>query len=112
MKNSFSLLEIIISILISSVVIVYSMFYIKEISIKNHKTQEEELRKINLLATKIFLQKNKKEIDKVQFYNNNLYFDSALLLDGVNSFEMSKNEDDLIIIKIKYSDLIEQQWKL
>lgn len=110
MKNSFSLLEIIISIAISSVIIIYSMSYIKQINHNNYKIQEEELKKINLLATKIFLQKNKENLVKIEFIDNSLYFDSALLLDNVDSFEIAINEN-YALVKIKYSDLLVQEWR-
>ena len=52
MKNSFSSLELIASIIISSIIIVYSMLFIKESIFSNTNNQQMEILKLDLLSTK------------------------------------------------------------
>jgi len=49
MKNSFSLLEMILTLIISSIVIIYSTLYSKELFLQNRQTQELEIDKIGLI---------------------------------------------------------------
>lgn len=110
MKNSFTLFEIILTLTISSFVIVYTMSFTKELLITNQKTQDLELKKINLLATKIFFQKHKNELDKIKYLDEKIFFDDSLLLDEVNNFILEKKEEN-INIKIEYAKLILQEWE-
>lgn len=110
MKNSFTLFEVILSLTISSIVIIYSMNYTKELFFSNKTIQKTELEKINLINTKIFLQKHKNELEKVEFQDEKLYFDKSLLLENVKEFEL-KRVDSFITILINYNDIIKQEWK-
>lgn len=110
MKNSFTLFEVILSLTISSIVIIYSMNYTKELFFSNKTIQKTELEKINLMNTKIFLQKHKNELEKVEFQDEKLYFDKSLLLENVKEFELKK-VDSFITISINYNDIIKQEWK-
>ena len=51
MKNSFSLLEIILTLIISSIVIIYSTLFTKELFFENRINQQMEIQKIDLLST-------------------------------------------------------------
>lgn len=110
MKNSFTIFEIILTLTISSFVIVYTMSFTKELLITNQKTQDLELKKINLLATKIFFQKHKNELDKIKYLDEKIFFDDSLLLENVNNFTLEKKEEN-INIKIEYAKLIKQEWE-
>lgn len=110
MKNSFTIFEIILTLTISSFVIVYTMSFTKELLITNQKTQDLELKKINLLATKIFFQKHKNDLDKIKYLDEKIFFDDSLLLDNVNNFTLEKKEEN-INIKIEYAKLIKQEWE-
>lgn len=110
MKNSFTILELLLSITLSAVIIVYSLNFTKELFTTNKQTQKLELKKIDLLGTKIFLQKNKNEISKLEYKNKNLYFDNSLLLENIENFTLSKN-NDIINININLDNTIMQNWK-
>ena len=71
MKNSFSLLEIILTLIISTIVIIYSSFFTKELIIDNKYNQNIEMAKINILSTKIFLEKHGNQA----FKNINVQYD-------------------------------------
>lgn len=110
MKNSFTIFEIILTLTISSFVIVYTMSFTKELLITNQKTQDLELKKINLLATKIFFQKHKNDLDKIKYLDEKIFFDDSLLLENVNNFTLEKKEEN-VNIKIEYAKLIKQEWE-
>ncbi|MFX4212527.1 hypothetical protein ACOL2Y_08960 [Aliarcobacter butzleri] len=110
MKNSFSLLEIIITLIISSIVIIYSTLFTKELSFENRYNQELEIDKINFLATKVFIEKNKYNISNLQFSNGNLYFENNLLLKDVKEFNITKTSKQ-ITIYINFKDKIIQTWE-
>jgi len=110
MKNSFTLLEIILSILISAIVIINFAYFSKELFQTNKDMQNIEILKLDLLSTKIFLQKNNKELDgKLNFKNNTLYFNKNILLQSVDEFTISKKVN-YYEISIKASDRIKEKW--
>ncbi|GGD33077.1 hypothetical protein GCM10012288_03800 [Malaciobacter pacificus] len=109
MKNSFTLFEIILSIIISSLVIIYSLAYSKELLETNKKAYELEVKKTNLLSTKVFLQKHKKDISKLSYKNSNLYFDNNLLLENIKNFNLNI-VDNIIFIEINLDNTIKQKW--
>lgn len=112
MKNSFTLLEIILSILISAIVIINSAYFSKELFQTNKDMQNIEILKLDLLSTKIFLQKNNKGLDeKLSFENNTLYFDKNILLQNVDEFEIIKKEKYYQIF-IKTNNRIKEEWKI
>ena len=110
MKNSFSLLEIILTLIISTIVIIYSSFFTKELIIDNKYNQNIEMAKINILSTKIFLEKHKNELDLISYTNKNLYFKNSLLLEKVKEFSLSSTSTN-IKIDINYDDKIKQSWE-
>lgn len=110
MKNSFSLFEIILTLIISSIVIIYSTTYMKELFLENKQNQELEIDKINFKATKIFIEKNKDKLEKINFSNHNLYFENNLLLKNVKEFILNKSAKQ-ITIYINLKDTIIQTWE-
>ena len=48
MKSSFSIFELILSLIVSSVVIIYSTLFLKELFLENKTTQALEIDKINI----------------------------------------------------------------
>lgn len=109
MKNSFTLFEIILSLIISSMIIIYSSLFIKELYEENIISSEIHIKQIDLLSTKIFLQKNKKYLNELKFENNNLYFRNSLLLEKVTNFEMSILNRKVRIF-INLDDNIIEEW--
>lgn len=111
MKNSFFLFELLLTLIISSTIIIFSSKYLKEIYLENQNIQNIEISKIDLRSTKIFLEKNIKDLDKLTFTNNNLYFKNYILLEKVNEFKLIKNSDHIEIF-INYDNKITQIWKI
>lgn len=110
MKNSFSLLEIILTLILSTIVIIYSALFTKELFFVNKNNQNIEIAKINIQSTKIFFEKHKKELELISYTNENLYFKNSLLLENVKSFTVNKNGEN-IKININFDDKIKQTWE-
>lgn len=110
MKNSFSLLEVILTLIISSIVIIYSTLFLKELFFENKINQQLEIQKIDLLSTKIFFEKHLNEINEFSFSNNNLYFKNSLLLENVKEFTLNKSTNEVDIF-INLDDKIAQNWQ-
>lgn len=110
MKNSFSIFELILTLVISSIIIIFSSQYIKEIFLENQNVQTIEKAKIDLRSTKIFIEKNIQNIDKISFSNGNLYFENSKLLNQIKDFKIVKNSKN-IKIHINYDDKIVQTWE-
>ena len=110
MKNSFSLLEIILTLIISSIVIIYSTLFTKELFFENKINQQLEIQKIDLLSTKVFFEKHLNEINDFTFSNNNLYFKNSLLLENVKEFTLNKSTNK-VTIGINLDNKIIQNWE-
>ena len=110
MKNSFSLLEVILTLIISSIVIIYSTLFTKELFFENRVNQQLEIQKIDLLSTKIFFEKHQKEIEKFNYSNQNLYFENFLLLENIKEFSLNKSANKITIF-INLDDKIVQTWE-
>lgn len=110
MKNSLSLFEIILTLIVSSIVIIYSTLYLKEIFYINQTTQQLEIDRINFLSTKVFIEKHKNELELISYSNNNLYYKNSLLLEEVKEFSINKREKSFSI-KINFKDKIIQTWE-
>lgn len=109
MKNSLSVLEMILTLLISSIIIIYSTYFLKEFTFENTNSQQIQIDKIDLLSTKIFIERHKSEIEKFSYSNKNLYFDGSLLLSDVEKFVLIK-ESEKITIEINLKNKIVQTW--
>ena len=111
MKNSFSLFELILSLVISTTVIIYSSLLVKDLVILNKISLSSEISRIELNFTKIFLEKNKKELSKLNFNNNILYFDNEILLKNVSGFNIYFN-NEIATINITLENSFKQVWKI
>ena len=112
MKNSFTLLEIILSILISSIVIINSAYFSKELFQTDKDMQNIEILKLDLLSTKIFLQKNNQDLIKNLTLNDStLYFKENILLKNVNSFTIL-NKNTYYEISIKVNNRLKENWSI
>ncbi|RBQ29564.1 hypothetical protein [Aliarcobacter vitoriensis] len=111
MKSSFSLLELLLTLIISSSIVVYSTIFIKELSLKNQETLNLEISKLELFSTKAFLDKNKDDLSQIQFDGNNLYFKNSLLLKNVKAFTINSN-GNIATINITLSNNLKQEWAI
>ncbi|APW64996.1 MULTISPECIES: hypothetical protein [Arcobacteraceae] len=112
MKNSFTILEIILSILISSLVIINTSYFSNELFQTNKNMQKVEELKLDLLSTKIFLQKNNQNLENTLSYSNDtIYFKTNILLKDVSDFTISKKEN-YYEITLELEEKIKENWKI
>ena len=112
MKNSFSLLEVIIVVIISSIVIINSLFFLKESYVTNRDLQNMEISKIDLLSTKIFLSNKSHElISSLRFQEETLFFKNSILLENVSYFTLEEKINDFQIT-IQLKNEIKQFWNI
>lgn len=110
MKSSFSLFELILTLIISSIIVVFSTKYLKDLALENRYVQNSEIAKIDLRSVKIFIQKNIKDINKISFSNNILYFENEILIKNIKDFKLT-NQSNIVEIFVNYDDKIVQTWK-
>lgn len=105
-KNSFTLIELITSITILSIVIIFSMLFFKQNLQQSKDKTKLEIEKLDFLATKVFIQNKLKQSSKVLVKNNQLVLDSntiyyhqnkllvnkAILLQDIKSFTVKKKK--------------------
>jgi type II secretory pathway component PulJ len=112
MKNSFTVLEIILSVLISSLVIINSAHFSKELFQTNKDMQNIEILKLDLLSTKIFLQKYNLNLKKnLRYEDNTLYFKENILLQEVSSFSILR-KPSYFQISIEVKNRIKEKWNI
>ena len=109
MKSSFSLFELILTTLISSIVIVYTLVFIKELYSNNNSLQKQEIAKIDLLATKAFLDKKADFFNDIKYENNTLFYKDSPLLEDIVEFKIKK-ESKIIEIHLNHANKISIKW--
>lgn len=109
MKKSMVLIELVFTIAIFSIIALYSMNIILNISAKNHTLVDDLENILKLETTKLFLQKH--PLSSVKLENEKLIFrDKDLLLDNVSKYKVS-NYNSLYKIDICLNkDSICQNW--
>lgn len=108
-KKSFTLLELILSITILSVVVINTL-QLQKTLIKDDKTlRQKEVLKLDLLATKIYLQKNMQNLNDLELEDEKLYFNDILILKEVSQFEKYEDEN-YFYIKLTLNKKIKNSW--
>jgi len=111
MKSSFSIFELILTLIISTTIVICSTIFLKELFLKNQETLNMELWKIELLSTKAFLEKNKDDLSQLTFINNALFFKNSTLLKNVAKFKISTS-NNIATIQIELSNSLKQVWNI
>lgn len=110
-KNAFSLFELLVVIFISSIVLVYTFMFSKELYESQIQNEKLAMLKIDLNSTKIIIEKNLPEIvNKLNYSNETLYYDGNIFLKDVSSFKISHNSN-ILTIDITLDNKINQIWK-
>lgn len=111
-KKAFSLFEIILVIFISSIVLIYSFSYTKELFETQKTNQELAILKIDLNSTKIILERNVENLPKkLSYENETLFLENAILLKDVNNFSIKENSSTYTI-NIKVKNSINKTWEI
>ncbi len=97
MKKSFTLLEMIFVLLLTSVIISSTVLFIKNMKENNTDVLQNRILDIDLEATFVFIQNNIKKIKALNYKKKNLYFENKLLLENVSSFSIEQNNKIYIL---------------
>lgn len=108
-KKSFITFELLIVIVVSSIIIINSFISIKDIYSISKNDETFAIYKLDLLSSKIILQKNKDYVDRLKYKNNQLFIDEDLFLDGVKDYKISKNSN-FTNISFKYKNSFDINW--
>ena len=92
MKKSFTLLEVIFVLLLTSIIISATVLFIKNMKENNKHNLQRRVIDLDLLSTFIFIQNNIKKVKDLKYENKNLYFQNKLLLENISSFSIVKNK--------------------
>lgn len=108
---SFISIEIIITLVVSSMIIISTLVFQTNIYQEDKNNREIEILKIDLLASKIFLERNIKDISKLYLSEDTLYFDSSVLLKNISDYTF-EIKNDFIKITFIIDNKIKQEWIL
>ncbi|QKF81260.1 hypothetical protein [Halarcobacter ebronensis] len=110
LTKAFSLFELILVIFISSITLILTLKFIKEINLTQIENQNLAILKTDMLSTKIIIEKNLPQIiNTLNYSNKTLYFGNAVLLDNVTKFNM-QNGTNILNIHIELDNKISQNW--
>jgi type II secretory pathway component PulJ len=108
-KKSFTLLELIVSISILSVLVIGTLLFQAKLIQEDKYKRQIESYKIDLLSSKIFLEKNLNSLDELKYLENKLFYKDILFLDKVTDFEKNSDETNFYI-KIVLDEKIKNFW--
>lgn len=110
-KKAFSLFELILVLLISSIVLTFSFTFAKELFQTQKQSEKIASLKIDLNSTKILIRKslpNSKDI--LKYDGSTLFLDKNILLKNVSSYKQ-KTINDIFYIDITLDNTISQTWE-
>lgn len=111
MRKGMLLLETILSIALFSIISLYSVNIIFNLSQKNYKKSNNLENILELETTRLFIQKH--TIADIKYENDTLvYKDQNILLDNVSTFNFSKNGDLLDINICLGQNAVCQNWAI
>lgn len=110
-KKAFTLLEIIIVLFISSIVLIYSFSFTKELFLTQKDNERIASLKLDLNSSKIIIRKNlPKSINLLSYDGSTLFYDGYILLENVTSYSQNSSSD-ILTIEITLDNSISQIWK-
>lgn len=109
-KQGIILLETILSIALFFIIVSVSTKFLTELQKKSHSVFVNTTVLLQLEATKQFLSNNK-NLNRLVFNEQKLFYNGDLLLEKVTSFQLSKSEN-INSIEICIYDNVCSQWKI
>ena len=111
LKNAFSLFELIVVVFISSILLIYTFTFTKELYETQITNENIAILKIDLNSTKIIIEKNlPNSKNSLNYDGQTLFYDGNILLKNVTSFFMQTNSN-ILTIDITLENKISQTWK-
>jgi type II secretory pathway pseudopilin PulG len=110
-KRSFSLLELILVLFISSIVLIYTFMFTKELYESQISNENTQILKLDINSAKIIIERNlPNSKNSLKYLNKTLYLDNNVLLKNVTSFS-KKVLANTMQIDIVIDDKIKQKWE-
>ncbi len=110
-KKAFTLFELLLVVFISSIILIYSFNFQKELFEIQTTNEDLAILKIDLNSSKIIIEKNLPNIEsKITYKDSILYYENNILLKDVSLFQISKTSN-ILIIDITLKNKISQTWK-
>ena len=101
-KKSISLIELLFTIVISSILLISISNLSLDLNINNSNKYHKNIVKIEFESTRLFLQKricNDKNLDNLYYSDNTLFYKSSILLKNVSLYN-KKIENKIIVLNI------------
>ena len=109
-KKAYTLFELIIVLFISSIILIYTFSFQKELYETQIVNEKIAILKIDLNATKIIIERNLPDIQNKLIYDGDtLLYENDILLKNVTSFDISKSSN-ILTINITLEEKISQNW--
>lgn len=108
-KKAFISLELLLVIVIASVILISSYKVVTNIYLSSKNSQIISINRLDLLSSKIILQKRPILIDSLHIKNRNLYINNSLFLQNVKNFKI-KNFKNFKIVSFIYNNTQNIQW--
>ncbi|PKI81152.1 hypothetical protein CP960_06220 [Malaciobacter halophilus] len=108
-KKAFISLELLLVIVIASVILISSYKVVTNIYLSSKNSQIISINRLDLLSSKIILQKRPILIDSLYIKNRNLYINNSLFLQNVKNFKI-KNFKNFKIVSFIYNNTQNIQW--
>ncbi len=103
------LIELVFALAIFSIIALYSMNIVLNITNKNHTLSNDLENILKLEATRLFIQKH--PLSSINLINGNLIYNGEnLLLNNVSKYNISKNGDQTSIYICLEEDSLCQNW--
>lgn len=110
-KKAFISLELLLVIVIASVILISSYKVVTNIYLSSKNSQIISINRLDLLSSKIILQKRPILIDSLHIKNRNLYINNSLFLQNVKNFKI-KNFKNFKIVSFIYNNTQNIQWAI
>ncbi|MEA3384439.1 MAG: hypothetical protein U9Q20_07200 [Campylobacterota bacterium] len=112
MRRSIVLLEVIFSMALFSIVMIYSVNILFSLQLKSDKTLNYSFNTLTLETTRLYLQKNNKK-DEIEYQNGILTYGGYILLDDITSYQLTSNADiSTLLICVDQTYPTCQKWNL
>ena len=109
--KSFISIELILTLVISSIIIISTLIFQTNIYQEDKENRNIEVLKIDLLASRLFLEKNISDISKLNLNENTLYFGPSILLENISNYSF-EIKNTFIKISFIIDNKIKQEWIL
>ena len=110
-KKGFTILELLVVIFLSSIVLIYTFSFAKQLFQTQNENEKIASLKIDLNSTKIIIEKNlPASKDLLKYENMTLFYGENILLQNVTKYQETSSSN-ILTIDITLNNTINQTWK-